>query len=177
MLPLIPLLIQAATAAPALAKFFNAGDTAEKVAKDVAGIATSLVGGGLDAKESLERIIADKDLTQKFQLAVNDQMMKWDAMFLADVQNARERDVKMMQAGYRNNRANWLAGMAIVIVIITLAIVVWMSTIDEFAKGTITLILGRALGWVEQIFQFEFGTTRASKQKDDTISKLSNGDK
>jgi hypothetical protein len=50
--------------------------------------------------------------------------------------------------------------------------VVWASGMDDFAKATITLILGRALGWVEQIFSFEFGTTRANKTKDDTINNL-----
>lgn len=54
-----------------------------------------------------------------------------------------------------------------------LAHAAWDSTMNEYAKGIITLILGRALGWVEQIFSFEFGTTRASKAKDDTINKLS----
>ncbi|QYF95594.1 hypothetical protein KY495_10835 [Massilia sp. PAMC28688] len=44
---------------------------------------------------------------------------------------------------------------------------------DDFAKATITLILGRSLGWIEQIFSFEFGTTRGSKSKDETISRLS----
>lgn len=41
------------------------------------------------------------------------------------------------------------------------------------AKGAVTLILGRALGWVEQVFSFEFGTTRQSRVKDETISRSS----
>ncbi len=49
---------------------------------------------------------------------------------------------------------------------------VWGSDMDDFAKGMVTLICGRALGWVEQIFSFEYGTTRANKVKDDTIKAL-----
>lgn len=54
----------------------------------------------------------------------------------------------------------------------TLGIVIWATNLDDFAKATITLICGRALGWVEQIFSFEFGTTRTSTQKDDTINNF-----
>jgi hypothetical protein len=46
-----------------------------------------------------------------------------------------------------------------------------MSDLNEYAKGIITLFVGRALGWIEQVFSFEFGTTRSSKQKDATIEK------
>jgi hypothetical protein len=35
-----------------------------------------------------------------------------------------------------------------------------------------TLTSGRALGWGEQVFSFEFGAARATKTKDDTINKL-----
>lgn len=72
-----------------------------------------------------------------------------------------------------NSRANILAAIAVTLVLICLAVVVWGSNLGEFAKGTITLICGRALGWVEQVFSYEFGTTRSSKTKDETISKLS----
>lgn len=93
--------------------------------------------------------------------------------YLADRQDARERDVKLADAGRTNYRANALAGVAVLLVIMCLMIVVWGSGMDEFAKGMVTLICGRALGWVEQIFSFEYGTTRASKVKDATISNLS----
>jgi hypothetical protein len=49
--------------------------------------------------------------------------------------------------------------------------------VSEFAKGIITLLLGRALGWLDNIYNFEFGTTRASRAKDDTIEALSKGEK
>jgi hypothetical protein len=93
-------------------------------------------------------------------------------MYLADTQDARARDVHLTEAGHVNNRANVLAGGAVTLVIGCLLITVWASGMDDFAKATITLICGRALGWVEQVFSFEFGTTRANKTKDDTINKL-----
>lgn len=65
--------------------------------------------------------------------------------------------------------------VALLLVIVCLLIVVWNSNADDFAKATISLILDQSLGWVEQIFSFEFGANRDSKKKDDTINKLSGG--
>lgn len=73
---------------------------------------------------------------------------------------------------YRNSRINALAVAAFIVVILSLAITVFMHVEDEFAKGIITLILGRFLGYVDNIYNFEFGTTRGSKAKDDVITNL-----
>lgn len=73
---------------------------------------------------------------------------------------------------YRNSRLNVLAAAAMIVVILCLAIVVWVQVKDEFAKGIITLILGRFLGYVDNVYNFEFGSTRGSKAKDDVISNL-----
>ena len=174
MAPLIPLLVQAATIVPGLLKFFNAGEKVTEVAEKVSNIAQVISGDG-DPEVAMQNILAKTELRMKFQLEVNSQMLEWERMYLADLQSARERDVKLIQAGVKNHRANVLAALAIILVIFCLAIVTWMSGLNEFAKGSITLILGRALGWVEQIFSFEFGTTKSSKTKDDTINTLSGG--
>ena len=82
------------------------------------------------------------------------------------------RDIELAKAGIVNHRANVMAAGALLLVLLCLAVVIWSSDANEFAKVTISLILGRALGWVDQLFSFEFGTTRASKTKDDTINRL-----
>lgn len=98
-------------------------------------------------------------------------------LYLEDTQSARQRDVELAKAGYVNRRANYLASGTGVLIVVILFMVVWGSNMDDFEKSIITLILGRALGYIDQVFNFEFGTTRSSKQKDDTISKLTNGHK
>lgn len=101
------------------------------------------------------------------ELATADRKVEMD-----DLANARARDVALHQAGGANNRANWLAVAAIALVVGCLLTVVWSSGMDDFMKATITLILGRSLGWVEQIFSFEYGSTRSGRIKDETINKL-----
>jgi hypothetical protein len=167
-----PILIGLAQFAPAIIKWATGSDKAEEVASKVIDVAKTVTARDTpDA--ALAAIQADPALAIEFRKAVMANELEYDRMYLVDVQSARQRDINLAAAGMRNYRANVLAGMAILLVIVCLIVVVWMSDLNEYAKGTITLICGRALGWVEQIFSFEFGTTRSSKAKDDTISKLS----
>lgn len=69
-------------------------------------------------------------------------------------------------------RVNLLIGLAILTVIGCGALTVWSLVDDDFAKATITLILGRFLGYVDNIYSYEFGTTRASVKKDAAITEL-----
>lgn len=169
---LLPLLLAAANIAPVLAKFFNAGDTTNKVAEGVATIATTLTGVS-SPTEALAKITQSSELTQQFQVKINEQMMAWDAMYLADVSNARDRDVKLAQSGFRNNRANWLVIFAMFLVVGLIMVVLKMSGIPEWVQGVILFALGRAWGYLDQIYNFEFGTTKHSAAKDQTIANLS----
>lgn len=76
------------------------------------------------------------------------------------------------QTTYRNWRLNILAAVAFIVVVLCLIITVFFNVSDEFAKGIITLVLGRFLGYVDAVYNFEFGTTRGSKAKDDAITNL-----
>ena len=69
-------------------------------------------------------------------------------------------------------RVNILIGTALLVVIICLFVVVQLQVKDEFAKGILTLVLGRFLGYVDNIYNYEFGTTRSSNKKDATITEL-----
>jgi hypothetical protein len=160
--------------APSLIKYFTGSDKAADVAGKVIDVAKAVTGAST-GEAALAVVQADPAKQMEFQLAVGAQQLDWDRMYLADTQNARGRDVDIVQAGGHNYRANAMAAAACALVLICLGIVVWSTEIDEYAKGTITLVCGRALGWVEQIFSFEFGTTRANRAKDDTINKLSGG--
>ncbi len=158
--------------APGIIKYFSNSDTAAAVADQVIGIAQTVTGKGTP-QESLDAIIADPALAIQFKTAVMQNETDLEKAFLADIQSARARDVEIVKSGHNNNRANIMAALAVVIVCMCLMVVVWKTGMDEYAKASISLITGRALGWVEQVFSFEFGSTRASKTKDDTISNLS----
>lgn len=157
--------------APAIIKYMSNSDTAEVVAGQVIDIAKNVTGMATvgEARAVLE---LDPAKRIEFQQAIMANDAQLQQAYLADVQNARARDVELAKVGMKNTRANAMAAAAMLLVLICLFIVVWNTAADEWVKATITLILGRALGWVEQIFSFEFGTTRTSRTKDDTINNL-----
>jgi hypothetical protein len=172
MAPLIPLLLKAATLVPALTNFLGTGEASQKIAEKVADVVKVITGEELP-EVALNKIAVDPALLHKFQLAVNAQYMDWDAMFLADVKDARARDAKMTEAGYRNWRAHIMFALAVTVVVL-LTYLIWDSAvISEYTKGIFTLVLGRFLGYLDNIYNFEFGMTRQSVTKDETIQRLS----
>lgn len=174
MIPLIPIAIQLAQFAPGIIKLLTGSDKAEEVAGKVVDVAKVITGTN-DGQAAVAAIQADPQKMLDFQLAVGAQQLDWERAYMADTQNARSRDIELVKAGVKNYRANILAGSALLMVIICLFIVVACSNMDDYAKATISLILGRALGWVEQLFSFEFGANRSGQKKDDTINRLSGG--
>lgn len=174
MIPLIPLAMQLAQFAPGIIKLLTGSDKAEEVAGKVVDVAMAVTGTA-DGPAAVTAIQADPQKMMDFQLAMGAQQLDWERAYLGDTQNARERSVDLAKAGVHNYRANVIAGCALLLVIICMLLVVWMSDMNEYGKLTLSLVLGRALGWVDQIFSFEFGTTRTSRTKDDTINKLSGG--
>jgi hypothetical protein len=89
--------------------------------------------------------------------------------------SARDRDIEFIKRGMTNNRANFMFFLAVVMVGILVWIVWKDQNINEYVKGIFTLVLGRFLGYLDNIYSFEFGTTRGSKEKDETIKQLTNG--
>ena len=158
--------------APSLMRFFNVGDKSVQVAESVVNIASQVTGAssGEEALAILENN-ADKRYQFKIRIMENDTLL--EQMYLDDTKDARKRDSNFTLKGMRNYRADAMFVLA-VIVIAWLVWIIWKSPeLPEYTKGIFTLVLGRFTGYLDNIYNFEFGTTRGSKNKDDTINKLS----
>lgn len=94
-----------------------------------------------------------------------------------DKDSARDRDKAFIAAGTRNYRADLMFVLAAGAILFMVYAVWETQGLDEYAKGIITLVLGRFLGYLDNIYNFEFGTTRGSRTKDATIDQLSRGPK
>lgn len=92
-----------------------------------------------------------------------------------DRDSARSRDAEMVRHGVHNFRADIMVAVAAVAVAWMVYLVWSTPTLNEYVKGIVTLVLGRFLGYLDNIYSFEFGTTRGSQNKDETIKKLSGG--
>lgn len=156
--------------APSILKWLGMGETGVAITEKIVGVAKDVTGASSPA-EALEMIKANAAKQIEFQMAMLAMDSEMERLYLADVQSARMRDVEFVKAGGKNYRADSMYILA-VLLIAALVWVVLRSEIDEYGKGIITLVLGRFLGYLDSIYNFEFGTTRASKTKDDTIKSL-----
>lgn len=152
----------------------------------LAGMAVEALGGVLgDDPEAIKRTVERGQLTGEQLAALKqaeldlkqkemDMGFKFADLEVRDRESARNRDVELAKAGYRNKRGDIMFILA-VLVISALVWVVWKDpSINEYVKGIFTLVLGRFLGYLDNIYNFEFGSTRSAKTKDETINQLSN---
>ena len=160
-----------AQVAPSLMRFFGVGGKNVAVAEKVIDVAVGVTGAP-SGPEALDMLRNNQAKAYEFQTLVLQNNTELEKLYLADVQSARERDVAITTAGGHNYRADTMYVLA-VIIIGALVYQVLKSELDEYAKGIITLVLGRFLGYLDNIYNFEFGTTRSSKNKDETIKSLS----
>ena len=170
-MPLISIALALAEFAPSLMRLFGAGQDNVNTAEKVIDIAKTVTGAS-SPEQALEMLKVNSERQQEFNMAVLKSNAELDIAYLADMNSARTRDAEFVKAGTHNYRADTMYALAIV-VIVGLVYAVFKSGLDEYAKGIITLVLGRFLGYLDNIYNFEFGTTRASKTKDETIRSLS----
>lgn len=119
--------------------------------------------------------IADlKTLELKLQDEEKERGFRYAELEFKDRDSARSRDTELGKAGIRNRRADAMFFLAVAM-IVGLVYAVWTTPdINEYVKGIVTFLLGRFAGYLDNIYSFEFGTTRGSQNKDSTIDKLAN---
>lgn len=158
--------------APQVLKWITGSDKAADAASAVVAVAQQVTGKG-SGVEAFHALKADPALVLQFRQALAAQEAELDKAYLADTQNARQRDTDLAKTGQRNWRADAMFLLAVAM-ICALVGIVWQDTdVNEYLKGIVTLVLGRFLGYLDSIYNFEFGTTRSSRAKDATIEQLS----
>lgn len=170
MAPAIALLLS--NFAPVIAKYLGAGEKAVKVTEIVSDIATR-VSGAATPEEAVEIFQKDSEKAWAFKLETLAATKALEEAALLDIQDARKRDMAFIASGKRNLRADSIYLLSVIVVVLIVLIIWQTPELSEYVKGTLTLILGRFLGYIDQIASFEFGTTRSSQKKDDTIKALS----
>lgn len=119
-----------------------------------------------------EQITGLRQLEMKLKAEEAERGFRYAELEFKDRDSARSRDAEIVKAGKRNYRADTMFLLAVT-VIVGLVYLIWKDpNINEFMKGVVTLVLGRFLGYLDNIYSFEFGTTRGSQNKDSTIDKL-----
>ncbi len=158
--------------APGIIKYFTASETAASVAGQVIGIAQTVTGKGSPAEAS-EAMIADPALAQQFRLALLANDLTLEQAFLADRQSARSRDIAITQSGRYNYRADVLAVLAVGGLMTCMWFIARDASMPERSVNAIIFVAGVLAAAVRDVFSFEFGSSKSSKDKDEVIRQAS----
>lgn len=151
--------------APSIIKWLSGSEKAEEAAQKVIDVAR-VVTGKDDASEAVEAIRADPAVLTRFRQAMAGIEADMDRAYLADRQNARGRDVAFVQAGRWNIRADLLALLSVTGLIVCVWFVARDSSLPERAVNAIMFVAGTLAACVRDVFAFEFGSSRGSREKD-----------
>jgi len=171
-LPLIQVALSLAQFAPSIMRFFGAGESSAKVAEQVVGIAQT-VTGVKTPEEALEAMRRNAELAQQFNLAVLAADTDLEEAFLADRQDARDRDIKVRELNQgKNIRADvMIIGVIVGLVACLVVLVFFRKEVPGEVIGIVTTIASIFGLCLRDAFQFEFGSSRGSKQKDMAMMK------
>lgn len=156
--------------APQVIKWISGSDKAAEAAGKVVQIAEAVTGKqGPDAVEALK---ADPALVLQFRQAVMANATELDKAYLADRADARRRDVAFVQAGRYNWRGDLLALLAVGGLVLCVWFVARDTEMPERAVNAIMFVAGVLAAAVRDVYNFEFGSSRGSKSKDEVIARF-----
>lgn len=172
---LISLALSLGQIAPSLLRYFGVGEQPVAIAEKVVEIAKT-VAGKTDAGEAVAAIQSEPALAQQYQLAVLKADADLTAAYLADTQSARQRDVALHQAGYHNRRADL---MVLFDVVGLIACLVVLALFRKDIPGEVVTLLSTIASLfglcLRDAHQFEFGSSRGSREKDALLGGVNGG--
>jgi hypothetical protein len=153
-------------------RYLGAGEASVAVAEKVVGVAQT-VTGAKTPEEALKMLRDNAQLAQQFNLAVLSADTELEKVFLGDRQDARDRDVEVRKlAGGRNTRADVMViGVVVGLITCVGVLVFFRKDIPGEAVGIISTVAGIFGACLRDAFQFEFGSSRGSKEKDAALIK------
>lgn len=169
--PIIAAALGLAEFAPMIARWLG-GDNAENIATDVVNMARRITKTD-DPYEAVQRLQRDQTLIMEFQKAVLQHEAELEAAYLHDKQSARSRDMAFIQAGLRNTRADVMvcaAAFGLVMCLVSLGC--YSDDLPGEAVGIISTIAGIFGACLKDAYAFEFGSSRGSKEKDQTVAQM-----
>ncbi len=174
-MPPIAVAMALAQFAPQIVKWMTGSDKAEAVTETVVGIAKQITGTSTP-EEALKSISANAEMALQFRLAISAQEADLDKAFLADRADARKRDVELAKVGITNRRADMMVIMDVIGLVTCLAVLVlFQNNLPGEVVGIVSTIAGLFGACLRDAHQFEFGSSRSSRDKDQTITSLSRG--
>lgn len=157
--------------APMISKWIG-GKTTENVANTIVNIAKN-VTHSMNEEESLEKLKNDSKLASEFQRVIVESEKEIELALIKDRENARNRDIAIINTGMRNKRADIMVLAAALGLVVCLAIIaLFDKNLPGEAVGIISTIAGIFGSCLKDAYNFEFGSSRGSKEKDATVANI-----
>jgi hypothetical protein len=174
--PLIAAALGLAEFAPVIARWLG-GENAENVAHHVVETAKRLTGAD-DPVIAAKALSENSLLIAEFQKEIIKIEAELELQFLQDRHNAREREIALAQAGRRNVRADIMVlSAAVGLVACLYTLTSYGGTLPGEAVGIISTVAGIFGSCLKDAYNFEFGSSRGSREKDSMVAIMSQGQK
>lgn len=175
MAPLIPIAVKLAAFVPSILKMFNGSDKDVALASHVVGIAQAITGTTDQPPEAaLEVLNANPDKVLEFRASIAAQQVDMEKAYLVDRQDARDHDVdvRKLNDGH-NRRADYMVALDVIGLIACLLVLIFFrQNLPGEVVGILSTIIGIFGACLRDAHQFEFGSSRSSKDKDEIISRM-----
>ncbi|MDR0744562.1 MAG: hypothetical protein LBE97_01235 [Holosporales bacterium] len=170
-MPILQAVLSLAQFAPSVSKWLN-GSKIDTISKKIIEIAKS-VTNAKDEFDAVEKLKSDKRLLTLFQKALINSEREIELAIIKDKENARTRDIAIINSGKRNKRADIMVlAAAIGLVVCLLTLIVYKKDLPGEAVGIISTIAGIFGSCLRDAYNFEFGSSRGSKEKDQTVAAM-----
>lgn len=169
-MPILPIALGIAELVPFILKWFNGSDKDIDTANKVVAIAKK-VAFKENPLEALEELQNRPELVVELKKVLLAQEQFFVTAEIEDRKSARTRDIEFIKADKYNFRADLLAFLAVSGLMICVYFIARDSTIPERAVNAIMFVAGVLAAAVRDVYSFEFGSSRGSKEKSDTISE------
>ncbi|MDR1365048.1 MAG: hypothetical protein LBJ42_00490 [Holosporales bacterium] len=168
-------IIQAALAlaqfTPKVARWLS-GTKTESISKKIVDIAKT-VTNTTDEFQAIEKLKEDKNMYSLFQQALINSEREIELAMIKDKENARYRDIAIINSGKRNKRADVMAISAAFGLTLCLAVIcIFRRELPGEVVGIISTIAGIFGSCLRDAYNFEFGSSRGSKEKDQTVASM-----
>ncbi|MDR1476239.1 MAG: hypothetical protein LBI20_02875 [Holosporales bacterium] len=162
-----------ANLSPKITKWLS-GASIDFVSRQILDIAKS-VTNSKNETEAVEKLKNDKRMFFLFQRALINSEREIELAVIKDKDNARTRDIAIVNTGRRNIRADIMVIAAAVGLVACLAtIVIYHKSLPGEAIGIISTVSGIFGACLKDAYNFEFGSSRGSKEKDQTVASILN---
>jgi len=153
-----------------------AGDASGKIAEKVLDIAADVTGISMNDPAgpgaALEAINRDPALAAQFQTSMAELELATTEAYLEDRQNARGRDIEYIKAGKQNVRADVMVVAAFMAIVVIAVFLIMKDNIDTGVMAFLTTIGGMLMKNISTAFDFEFGSSRGSKNKTNEMGEM-----